>query len=473
MAEYRYDLVLIGGGTAALAAVSEALDQGVGSIALIEKREELGGECALNACVPTKTLLTAAKLIKDIEKRAPHYGIEVLHKRLNYQKLRAKVDEIIYEGEYEFMKDPRVTRFHGTAVFIDKQTVQVNEAQIRGDQIIIATGSEPVIPAVEGLQDVGFITFEAATHLQELPASLLILGGGPVGVEFAQLLQWLGVEVTLIQRGERLLPNEEPEISQAVQALLESEGVKVQLHSSIEQARCEHRDQNGKQMKCFKVLINASEQEFIAEEILVATGNKPRIEGLHLEITGVQTNHNGIIVDDELRTANPHIWAIGDVIGQYEFTHVADYHATLAIRNAFTNAHKKVDYRGLGWAVFTSPTIAHVGLTEVQAREQYDQVEVVTSSTDKVSRYRIESQTEGFIKLIIDGRTNRLVGAHLFASEADDIVHTLMLGIQRDMTIEQLLDVIYIYPSKAQIIQKPLEKYLSQKIKTEQCVVIN
>jgi pyruvate/2-oxoglutarate dehydrogenase complex dihydrolipoamide dehydrogenase (E3) component len=186
---------------------------------------------------------------------------------------------------------------------------------------------------------------------------------------------------------------------------------------------------------------------------------------LKLEAAGVQADRHGITVNGELQTSNPNIWAVGDVVGPFEFTHLADYQAVIAVHNALRDAHEVVDYRGLGWAVFTEPTVAHVGLTEVEARKEYGNLDIIQSSTDEVSRYRIESEPEGLIKLLVDAKTQQLVGAHLLASNAGDIAHMLMLAIRNHMTAQQLLDVVYIYPAKAQLIQKVLEKYCQGKRK--------
>jgi pyruvate/2-oxoglutarate dehydrogenase complex dihydrolipoamide dehydrogenase (E3) component len=341
----------------------------------------------------------------------------------------------------------------------------MGDRQIRGRKIIIATGSEPVIPGIEGLTEMGYITYQQATHLATLPESLLILGGGPVGVEFAQLFQCLGVQVTLLQKGNRLIENEEPEISDRIKAVLEQDGVNVQTGCNIDAARCEIRKHQGKQLKCLRTDTQGKEALFSAEEILVAVGMKPRFNALNLEAAGVQADRHGITVNGELQTSNPNIWAVGDVVGPFEFTHLADYQAVIAVHNALRDAHEVVDYRGLGWAVFTEPTVAHVGLTEVEARKEYGNLDIIQSSTDEVSRYRIESEPEGLIKLLVDAKTQQLVGAHLLASNAGDIAHMLMLAIRNHMTAQQLLDVVYIYPAKAQLIQKVLEKYCQGKRK--------
>ena len=446
MATPMYDLILIGGGTAELAAVSEALELGAERVALIERRSELGGECAMYACVPTKTLLTAARYIKLMKRNMPQYGLEDIRYNLNFKALMAKEQEIIEEGEYEFINDPRFER--------------IGDRQIQGKAIFIATGSEPLIPPIQGLNETGYLSYQQATHLSDLPKSLLIIGGGAVGVEFAQLFTWLGVEVSLIQRDERLLPHEEPEISKAVEEMLTRDG--IQVHTNCDVERIQRADsQTGAPLKRLTAACKGKALSLDAEEILLATGLKPRVEGLGLEEAGVEYTRKGIQVNAELQTTNPSVWAIGDVLGEYQLTHVADYHAVLAVQNALRQAHEKVDYRGLGWAVFTEPEVAHVGLTEAQAVKDGHAVRTICTPVKAVSRNRIESDTEGFIKLIIDKDNEQLLGGHLIGSGADEIAHTVMLAVRNHMTVRQALDMIYIYPSRSQLLQKALEAYVS------------
>ena len=466
-----FDLVLIGGGTASLAALQEALDLGVESVAIIDKGEELGGECALNACVPTKTMLTASRYLQLINHQFVHYGVEEIEYRFNFSQLMQTVEQVIHDGEYEFVKDKRVTVIKGEASFSGKESISVmtdnGVQEISAKKIIIATGSVPMVPKITGLEEVGYITFQKATHLEKLPESLVIIGGGPVGVEFAQMFQTFGVQVTLLQKQERLIDHEEPEISEAITKTLTQAGVRVICNVDIEQVKCSLKTDlnNTSESACpSKVLefsIDGAEHTIEAEQILIAAGMKPNVESLKLSDGDIETTpKDAILVDETLQTTNPNVWAIGDVIGQYQFTHVADYHAVIAVRNAIRQEQKTVDYEGLGWAIFTEPTVSRVGMTEAEAKRQYPNAQSVTVPTSDVSRYRIENERGGFIKLIIDADSRQILGAHFFASHAEDIAHVVMLAIRQKLKIEQVLDLCYIYPAKAQLLQKALEKLM-------------
>lgn len=458
-----FDLVVIGGGTAALTAISEALNLGISRIALLEKRDQLGGECIQNACIPTKTLLSASRLMKQISERAPEYGIFAESVFFDFEKLRDKEEFIIrqkIQAADAIREDNRVTILHGEASFISKREIKVKDTVIRGEKVIIATGAEPVIPAIGGLDVAGFLTFHQASHIEILPKSMVIIGGGPVGVEYAQIFHSLGCQVAILEKGPRLLPSEEPEISVLIEDFFKRDGIFTFTQCDIQSV---HPSEN---FKNIDFQIHGEQKTIQAEAILVAVGMKPRVNGLQLEAAGVQVEQNGIVVNDERQTTCENIWAIGDVTGSYRFTHVADYEAVIATRNAVNNTHEKVDFRAVPWAIYTEPIVAHVGLTEQQAKEHYANVIVLRMPVDSTSGFQVESHTQGFIKLIIDGDTHQLVGGHLLSHGADDIAQTLVLAIQNQMTVAQLKNMMYIFPAKAQIIEKALEAYLQGKVQS-------
>lgn len=451
-----YELVVIGGGTAGLVCVDEALMLGCRSIALIEKEKNPGGNCAHYACVPTKTMVEAASLLKDIKTQSGRYGIRVQEPELDMHALARTVTEIAEEKGDTVCDSPYVDCYQGEARFMTSQALDVNGQVIVGGKIIIATGSRPVIPDIDGLQEAGFMTFQQASRLEQLPNSLIILGGSVVGVEFAQIFQTLGCQVTLVEQGERLIKGEEPEISALLADTLKRIGVKVHLQCEVIRA-----ERNGERIQ----LITEDDQRFEAAQLLLAVGMQPLLDNLNLEIAGVEFNRKGITIDSFLRTSNPDIYAVGDVAGPYRLTSTGDYQAVLAARNALVDAAERLDYRAVGWAIYTLPTIAHVGLTEQQAREQYANIRILTAKPDEVSRYRIEAKTEGLIKLIVDADTHCLLGAHIMATQSDDMAHFLMLAIQSRIPIYDFQDMAFIYPSRAQLIQKAIEKYPVSKEK--------
>lgn len=454
-----FDLIVIGGGTAGITAVDEALirfdaaGRRDARIALVEKHQ-LGGECAHYACVPTKTMLTAAKQLKTLTRLCGEYGVMAESIRFDFARLMAKKEAVIREGGYPVLDDPRVSLFHGGAAFVSPDTVEVDGQLLEGRRIIIATGARPAVPAIDGLDKVDFLVFRDATALTELPESLIILGGGAVGVEFAYMFSIFGVEVTLIEHGPRLLKREEPEISRALRANLEHHGVQVYTN-----CRVEHVEQTDRIKKVvFK--DNGELMSLNAMELLVATGTRPDYGGLNLEAAGVALGDRGVIrVDEYLRTGNPLVYAIGDAVGPYRFTHTADYQAEIAVRHALGIPTAGVDYHAVPWAVFTEPTVGHAGITEEQARKQFEPVVTLMADASEVSRYRIESQEEGLIKLVVHGGNHRLLGGHVFAVQGEEIAQMIALAIQHQMTVPELLSVIYIYPARSQLLQKALEKY--------------
>lgn len=458
MREQTFDLVVIGGGSVGLTAVQEALTLDCRRIALVEK-EDLGGECAHFACVPTKTLLTAARDLEMIREHAPLYGIHAESVVFNFQELMRKKQEIVTEGGYDFLNDPRVTLIRGNGRFISEDTLEVAGQTLRSKRFLVATGSSPKLPDVEGLRE-GLsgglcISYREATQLERLPKSIAIIGGGAVGVEFSQAFAVFGGKVTLIEHNPTLLGNEEPEIVQALCDSLRRSGVSILTGASVERVI----RVNGHKMVFLKQEGDTFGIE--AEVVLCATGTRPNIEGLGLEAAGVAFNERGIVVNDEMRTRNPRIWAAGDVTEGYKFTHVGDYEAEIAVQNAlFPGLHQTPDCRAMAWAVFTEPALAHVGLTEARARLEYRNVAVVSAQVSEVSRYRIESAKAGLVKLVIDADTHRLLGGHLLAPEADDLAHMLIVAIHNRLKVQDLVPMFYIYPARAQLIQKALEKYI-------------
>lgn len=460
----HHELVVIGGGSAGLTCVQEALLLGCKDIALIEKEVELGGSCAHYACVPTKTLLSAAGILKHLKTQAHRSGLQVQEPSFSMKALAQTVTAVIHEKSDTTCHEDGVHCYRGEAKLTGSQSVSVDGQVITGDKIIIATGSRPRVPNIEGLEDIDFWTYKQASRLTELPKSMMILGGNVVGVEFAQLFQLLGCQVTLFEQTDRLVGKEEPEISALLAESLKRDGVNIQLESeAVKFAR------NGALTR----LITKEGKTFDAERLLLATGVEPILEELNLEFANVKFDKKrGIIVDAAMRTSNASIYAVGDSVGPYRLTNTADYQAVIATRNALRNEATPVDYRAVAWAIYTIPTLAHVGLTESEAREKFTNIQVITARPEEVSRYRIEGQTEGFIKLIVDADTDCLVGGHIMAEQADDMAHYLMLAIHARLPIPTFQDLAFIYPAKAQLIQKAIEKYQSAssglKLKNEQ-----
>jgi pyruvate/2-oxoglutarate dehydrogenase complex dihydrolipoamide dehydrogenase (E3) component len=333
----------------------------------------------------------------------------------------------------------------------------LNDEKIASRAIIIATGSHPARSSIDGLADMSYLTNEDVFELTHLPASLLIVGGGPVGVELGQALARVGVQVTLLQGPERLLPREEPEVSAAITDVLRSEGVKIVTGTRV--LRVEQRGEKK------RVTVKQGEQmvAFEADEILLAAGRQPNVAGLNLDAIGITYNEKGIKVDDYLRTSVANNFAIGDVIGGYLFTHAAAYQAGVAVRNALLPVgRKKVDYRVMPWCTFTDPEVGHVGLTYVEAQQRHRQVRVVTFPWADIDRAQTEHATIGFMKLILAGKKDEIVGAHMVGERAGELLGEIALAMQNHLTISALLATTHPYPTYSTGLQQAIfEAYLS------------
>ena len=314
-------------------------------------------------------------------------------------------------------------------------------------------------------------TNEEVFDLQELPAALLVLGGGHIGLELGQAFARFGSEVTVVEMGARLLPKEDEEVSATIESILRAEGLQVLLNAKA--VRAGQADGH----KTLTIEENGQERELHAAEVLVATGRRPNVEGLNLEAAGVRYDKQCIITDEHLRTSASHIFAAGDVTGNYPFTHMAAYEAALVVRNAlfFWPLMKKTDFRVVPWATYTDPEVARVGLTEAEAREKYgdEKVRVYRSTFDENDRAQAEGETKGFAKLVCVGRKDEIVGAHIIGAHAGELIHEVVLAMKERLSASALGGMIHVYPTLTQVTQRagldavlanlrPFRKYLAR-----------
>ncbi len=461
MSNKQFDLVIIGGGTAGLTAVIEALYYPeIKSIALMEKNN-LGGSCSYFACVPTKVMLTAAAFINKNKTVAPLYGVNINQQpTLDFKKLMEKKEDVVHDGGYPFMDDPRVTLIKGHGAFISPTEVQVNDEVITGKKFVIATGARPRFPHTDWVAEKDWWSFEDATTIDTLPKSLAIFGAGAVGVEFAYIFASFGVEVLLMNRKPRILMTEEPEIADAVENMLTKLGGTVQCGEEVSEI---------KKTGVGFSLVHKN-KPFQVDEILSGSGLSPNTSGLNLDKANVTCKQDGsVVVDGHLKTSNPNVYAVGDVVDNLKFTHVADYQAEIAVRHGFGISNDVVDYDGVGWGIYTSPAIGHAGDTEEQAKAKHkaEDLHVVTVKTSRVSRYRIESFKDGLLKVIFDKKNHTVIGGHIFAPHAEEIAQYLVLAIRRKLTVTELLDAVYIYPAHMQLVQKALEDYREEVLEAK------
>ena len=440
----KYDIVIIGGGSAGLV-VASAAAQLKAKVALVE-RNKLGGDCLWFGCVPSKSLIHASRVAYQV-KNAARFGIYTEPPEIEFAKVTGHVQQVIANiqphDSPERFRGLGVEVIFGEGKFIDKKTFEVDGQQLTARAFVIATGSRPAIPSVEGLHSADFLTNEKVFDLKERPNSLVIIGAGPIGCELGQAFSRLGSNVTIISSKSHILPKEEPEAALVVQKQFESEGINI-----LKEVRAEKVEVvDGKKQ------VTAGGKNIIVDEILVAGGRLPNIESLNLEVAGVEVGKQGIIVNEKLQTTNSKIYACGDVIGGYQFTHVAGYEAVVALTNALFFPISKVNYRVIPWATFTDPELARVGLTEKQAKERYgDDVCVLKQPFSGVDRAQAEAATTGFGKIITKGN-GEILGAHLVGISAGELIHEIVLAMSHKLPVSALTG-IHVYPTLSEVNSK-------------------
>ncbi|WP_416309566.1 dihydrolipoyl dehydrogenase family protein [Spirulina sp. 06S082] len=450
----NYDIVIIGGGSGGLVVASVAAQLNA-KVALVEK-DKLGGDCLWYGCVPSKSLIHAARVAYEI-KQSSRFGIYTDAPKINFEEATGYVQSVIEaiapHDSPERFRGLGVEVIFGSGKFIDRETFEVNGQQLKARSFVVSTGSRPAIPPVEGLKEAGFLTNEQVFSLQECPDSLIVIGAGPIGCELGQSFHRLGAKVTIIASHDKIMPKEDPEAAAVVEEQLESEGIRILKNSRAKKVEII----NGK--KCLWAGPKEGEGEkIIADEILVSAGRIPNVDSLNLEAAGVQYDQKGIKVSADLRTTNPRIFACGDIIGGYQFTHVAGYEAVVAVTNALFSPitrlfSTKANYRVIPWATFTEPELARVGLTEKQARNRYgDDVYVLKQPFAGVDRAQAENATKGFGK-IITRANGEILGAHLVGSSAGELIHEVVLAMANKLPVKALTG-IHIYPTLSEVNSK-------------------
>jgi pyruvate/2-oxoglutarate dehydrogenase complex dihydrolipoamide dehydrogenase (E3) component len=416
--------------------------------------------------VPSKALIHCAK-VASLVRRAGEFGIDVPTPSIDFPRAMAYVRQVIetigrHDSPERFRK-LGVDVIQGQASFVDAETLQVGEQRLTSKQCVIATGSRSTIPPIEGLPEAGYLTHVEALNLAHQPRALVILGAGPIGIEFAQLFARLGTKVTVLEVVGQILPREDPEVAHALEGYLRAEGVEIYTCTRAFKVDV----QQGVKVvhgNCDVQGAGKGEVTFTADTLLVATGRAPNVEGLGLERVGVETTEKGIVVDDHLRTTAKHVWACGDVTGKYLFTHVAEYQARLLVGNALFPLRRKADYRVVPWTTFSDPEVARVGLTEPEARDQYgDKVRVYRHAFGEVDRAVAEGEPSGFVKLVCDAK-GQLLGAHVLGPRGGDLLQPLVLAMREKIPITRLSQTIHAYPTLVEANRRAADQYYLGKL---------
>ena len=442
MAALDFDLVIIGAGSGGLTAAGFAAQLGA-KVALVEKNR-IGGDCTWTGCVPSKALLKAAKIAHEV-RTASRFGVLANPPIVEMTKVRTYVRQAIqqvyqFEGPEDLRKQG-IEVIQGAGRFVDARTIVVDGQLVRSKSFLLATGARPRIPPIAGLNEVPFVTYEQLFDNDVLPRAMIVVGGGPIGMEMAQAYQRLGAQVTVV--ADRLLPKEEPEVREVMRRVFEREGVRF-VWGRAKSARKEG-DEIG---------VATDGEEARGDLLLIASGRKPTVAGLDLEKAGVNYSEGGIPVDDQLRTNVKNIYAAGDVTGGYQFTHFAGWQAFQAARNALLPGSNSGLTDLVPWVTFTDPEVAHVGLTEEQARVKFgENVRVCRWDMSRTDRAICEDDRDGFIQVI--AKTNgALLGATIVNGRAGETITEFIVALRQNMNVSDLAGAIHAYPTYSTAVQQ-------------------
>lgn len=433
----RYDLVVIGAGSTGLSAAAFARRLGA-RVALVES-DRVGGDCTWTGCVPSKALLHAAKVAHQM-RHADAVGLDPVNPQVELSRVMASVGAAIqrvYTLETpDTLAQEGIEVVLGSARFRGPHALEVDGRLLHSKRFIVCTGAEPALAPIPGLAEVPTLTYQNVFDLQQLPAHLLVLGGGPIGVELSQAFRRLGSRVTIIQRGERILPVADLEASSVLTRVFAEEGIEV---CTGEEAQRVEQTPTG-------IRVITSKGAIEGDKLLVALGRRPKVEGLGLEAAGVEFTEKGITVDDRLRTSQGHIYAAGDVTGSFQFTHYAGWQGFIAARNALLPGSTGGKRETVPWVIFTDPQVGQAGLTEQEARDRGEQVRVHRWPVERIDRAQTAGEQEGFIKLVArpDGT---LLGATVVAGAGDELTNELALAVQQGLKLGDLARSIHVYPT--------------------------
>jgi mercuric reductase len=449
----RYDLIVIGAGSAARDAANTATRKHGARVALIEK-ERWGGSCPNVACQPTKAYLVAAELAHDVNALAPRIGVEAGRASVDLARLYAWKQSLKKSQEQwvEELRAKGYATYTGEATLLDARRVQVGEDVLEADRILIASGSRTAVPPIEGLEEVGWLDHISALELTELPESVLVVGGGAVGLEFGQMFTRFGSRVTIVDAADRIAPACDAEASATLAASLADEGLTIATSVFVKSVRRE----GAETIALIAPRDGSDEYEVRAAQILLASGRVPNLEGLNVEALGIETTKAGITVDEHLRTSVRGIWAAGDVSAIAQLTPVAQYQSRIAVADMFEEDGPAADYSVVPTAIFTDPELGGVGLTEDEAREQG--LDVGTVTNDRVRRFSFIEAKHGLFKIVFDRSSRRVLGLHVVSRNASDIVQGLSIGLRLGATVDELAAMHHVFPSFGEGVKAAAER---------------
>jgi mercuric reductase len=433
-----YDLIVLGAGSAARAGAQKASREHDAKVAMVESTR-WGGSCPNVACRPTKAYLLAAELMHDVRHHAAERGIDLPEPRLDLARTRAWKDALRRNQESwaQLLTDTGYDLYPDEATLLDAASVRVGETELAAERILIATGGRTAVPPILGIDSIDWIDHVSALELTEVPESLLVVGAGPVGLEFAQIFSRFGSRVTLVNHGPHIAARNDAEAADELQAALEEEGIEIVLNAGVDSLA-----RNGSQVDAV-----VAGRTLTVAQVLLASGRTPNVEQLNLDAIGIESTRAGVVVDDHQRTSVDGIWAAGDVAIGPLFTPTAQYQARLAVDDMYGNAPPAADYSALPTAIFTDPELGGIGLTESEAQEDGYDVGVVRHPLPAVTRAQYLGLKHGLYKVVYDLSDRRVLGVHVVSRGASDIVGTLAVALPLGITVDDLARMHHVYPS--------------------------
>jgi len=447
MSNYDFDAVVIGGGSAGLTASGIAANFGAKTM-MIEKNK-LGGDCTWTGCVPSKVLLKAGKVAQQI-REGTKYGLIDQEPEINFRKVIEHVHETrqeIYEDadRPEIFEDMGVEVVAGSAQFLDEHTVKIKNAdgssrKVSSRYFFICAGASAFVPPINGIDSVPYLTNESLFEIEDLPATLTIIGAGPIGTEMAQAMQRLGSKVTVIDMADRIMRNDDPELTSMLREQLEQEGIRYELGAEVKNVRKE----NGITVT---IEIDGKEKKVMSDQLLMATGRRANVDDLGLDKANIASSSKGIEVNKKCRTTQSHIYACGDITGQYQFTHMSEHMAKVATTNALLKFPMSMDEDHVPWVTYADPELGHVGATETQLNEKGTSYETYRFPYSKIDRALTDSEAEGLIKLHARNWDGKIYGASILGAHAGELISEYAVAMKNGVTLRNLADTIHPYPS--------------------------
>ena len=441
-----FDLIVIGAGSG-LNVSSAAADRRL-KVAVVEKGP-IGGTCLNRGCIPSKIIIHSAD-VAEIIKKGKNFGINSRISSIDFKKITSRASNIVdkdaKEIEEAIIEDKNTTLFKTEAKFISYRTLKVGKEIIKGDKVIIAAGTRPSIPSIEGLENVDYITSDEALRLRNQPKTMTILGGGYIAAELAHFYGSLGTKIHIIQRGRFLIPNEDEEISKKFTEIFKKKYNVLTEFNAVKVSK-----NRGK----FIVTAENKKKKIFSDQLLVAAGRIPNTDILDVEKTNVQVDEKGFIKTNEyLETTAKNIWALGDIIGKFLFKHSANLEAEYVYNNAILKEKIKVDYSAMPHAIFSSPQVAGVGAREQDLKERKINYAVGRYEFIKSGMGIAMQDNDGFVKIFADRKTRKILGCHILGSEASTLIHEVIVAMKAGLTADAIQNAVHVHPALSEVVQR-------------------